>query len=276
MLTILQDREQVVRISQEMYQLLEIRNYLAGAAASDGPIDGKERDLLQHLLRDFGAEYGQARTMVSDITEAPTSPPSLEGLSCRETALKLLRALLVISYCDGSFDPEELPFLTAVVDRFQFSPSELHRAKQQALFFLRHDFPSIRIPQELLAQQDWDRVCQLAQQHYEFYRKEFYKKFQADLDTADEESCYLAMAVGPPTFDTEYTRERFLQSNPDYLHLDDEEALTLLRDQAEAQLRKQWLASYVDRCNSCYLQAPGKRQDPCPRCGAEYGSSSGR
>lgn len=257
-------------------ELQQILDYLAGAAAADGPIDGKERDLLQHLLRDFGADYSQAKSLVDSMTKIPFKPPSLQSLSSREEALKLLRALLVIAYCDGSFDPEEVPFITPLVDQFQLSPSELNNAKQQALFFIRHDFPSIRIPPELVQSEDWDKVCQVAQQHYEFYRKEFYKKFQDDLDSADEESCYLAMAVGPPTFDTEHTRNRFLQLNPDFCHMDDAEALSLLRDQAESQLRKQWEATYVDRCSFCYLQAPGKRRDPCPRCKGEYGEAARR
>jgi len=257
-------------------ELNEIVNYLGAVAASDAPIDGREKDLMMHLLKDFGADSSQARTMVADLPSPFNREATLNTLESREAALKLLRALLVISYCDGSFDEEEFPFLTPLVDRFSLTASELNRAKLQALYFLRLDPPSVKVGQDLIKSENWDAVCRKAHQQYEIYRKDFYKRFQDDLDNADEETCYMALNVGPPTFDTEHTRNRFLQGNPDICHMEDEQVLQMLRDEAEHTLRKQWEASYAERCNFCYLEAPGKRRDPCPRCGREYGEAAKR
>ncbi len=257
-------------------ELNEVFNYLAAAAASDGPIDGREKDLLRHLIKDFGATPSQAQQWVSELTVPVQPVPSLETLSDRATALKLVRGLLVVSYCDGSFDQEEVPFLLPLVDRFSITADELTQAKQQALYFLRMDPPSITIPAELIQAEKWDEVCQLAHHQYDVYHKESRQRFHQELQSANRTTCYLAMGIGPPSFDTEHTESRFLQANPDFLILDDTEALQLLRDEAEKQLQKQWEAAYVSRCNFCYLEAPGKRRDACPRCQGEYGVSSRR
>jgi hypothetical protein len=257
-------------------ELNEVVNYLGAAAASDGPIDGRENDLLTHLMKDFGATSAQASDLVASLKPGPSLPPNLNTLTDRDTALRLLRGLLVISYCDGSFDKEEVPFVTPLIDKFSISGSELTRAKRQALYFLGMDPPSIQIPPELVQNEKWDDVCQLAHRQYDVYRKEFYKRFQDELDSADKETCYLAMAVGPPSFDTEHTERRFIQSNPDFLHLDDVPALQMLRDEAERRLRNQWEAAYSSRCNFCFLEAPGRRRDLCPKCKGEYGVSARR
>lgn len=247
-----------------------IFSYLAAAALSDGPLEGKERELLRLLIRDFGSEFGETQEFLSQVEELAGTAVDLSSLSSRESAWKLLRALLVISYCDGSFDREELPYLSALVDRFGFGPQELHRAKQQALFFLRPDFPSVEVPRELIVSENWNAVAQAAQQHLGYLRKEYFHRFQSDLSTSDEETCFLAMDGGPPSFDIEHTKGRFLQSHPDYLHASEEEALQLVRDKAESELRKKWEATYLPRCGACFLEAPGKRRDLCPRCGREY------
>lgn len=257
-------------------ELNETLTYLAAAAAADAPIDGRERDLMGHLLKDFGADHSQARQMVKALPNPFTGQASLNTLESREEALKLLRALLVIAYCDGSFDKEEFPFLTPIVDKFSITGEELNSAKQQALYYLRLDPPPIKIAQELVASENWDEVCQQAHHQYEYYRQAFQKKFEEDLGTANEETCYLAMVVGPPTFDTEHAKNRFLQANPDFMHLDNAQATQMLRDEAESHLRTQWEAAYASRCNFCYLEAPGKRRDLCPRCQGEYGVSARR
>lgn len=257
-------------------EISETLNYLAAVAASDGPIDGKERDLMKYLLQDFGADSRQAKDLVKSLSQPFTGTATLDTLQSRDVALKLLRALLVISYCDGSFDQEELPFLAPIVERFSVTGPELSRAKLQALYYLKLDAPSVVIPPELIQAEQWDAVCQLAHQQYDTFRKDFQRRFEQELKTADEETCYLAMAVGPPSFDTEHTKNRFLQSHPDFFHLEENEALTLLRDEAERKLRNQWDAAYTSRCNACYLEAPGKRRDLCPRCKAEYGEATRR
>lgn len=256
--------------------LQELTLYLGAVAAADAPIDDRERDLIRHLLKDFGAEHDVAHNMVSGLPAQIAQAPTLNSLSSRDDALKLLRALLVIAYCDGSFDREEVPYLTSIVDGFNIQAEELSRAKRQAMYFLRLSPPSVSVPQSTIDSQDWSEVERIAQQQYDLLQKTFYGRFYDDLQSADEESCYLAMAAGPPSFDCEHTRNRFLQSHPDYLHMTDEEALKLLRDEAEKRLRIQWNSSYAGRCNSCYLEAPGKRNDPCPRCGAEYGEAPRR
>lgn len=253
--------------------LRTIFSYLAAAAISDGPLEGKERELLRLLIRDFGADFGQAQQWVEQAEELAREPVDLASAPSKEQAWKLLRALLVISYCDGSFDPEELPYLSAMVDRFGFSAQDLNRAKQQALYFLRPEFPAVEIPAVLIQSQNWNAVAQAAKQHLDFLRKEYFHRFQSDLSSADEEACYLAMDGGPPSFDTEHAKRRFLQNNPDFFHADEDEGIKILRDRAEFELRKKWEASYLPRCGSCHLEAPGRRRDPCPRCRKEYGEA---
>jgi hypothetical protein len=257
-------------------ELYETVTYLAAAAASDAPIDGREKDLMRHLLPDFGADGDEARKLVNDLPVPFDREATLDTLKDRAVGLKLLRALLVIAYCDGSFDQEELPFLTPIVDRFSISSAELNRAKLQALYFLRLDPPSVKVSGELVSSEDWDSVCRQAHQQHEVFRQQFYQRFQDELDLADEETCYLALAVGPPSFDTEHTRTRFMQTNPDSLHMDEKQVLQLLRDEAEKKLRDQWDSAYASRCNFCYLEAPGKRRDNCPRCQGEYGVAARR
>ena len=100
-------------------ELQEVVNYLAAAAAADAPIDGRERDLMDHLLQDFGATHSEASKLISALPDPFNLKPTIETLESRDIGLKLLRALLVISYCDGTFDAEELPFLELLVDKFQ-------------------------------------------------------------------------------------------------------------------------------------------------------------
>lgn len=254
--------------------LKELTIYLGAAAASDEPIDGREKDLMRHLLRDFGADHQQAHDLVAALPEPFQLQATLSTLSSREVALDLVRALLVISYCDGCFEEEEGRFLTPLIERFSLTGPELTKAKQQALYFLKLSPPSIRIPQELVQAQNWDAVSELAHEHYQVIRREFYNRFQSELRTADAETCFLAMSVGPPSFDITHTKERFAQAHPDFFHMDEEESISHLRDESERQLRNQWESAYAARCNFCYLEAPGKRRDPCPRCGADYGEAA--
>jgi uncharacterized tellurite resistance protein B-like protein len=249
----------------------ELIIYLGAVAASDNPIDGREKDLLRHLLRDFGANQDQAEHLVAALPVPFQAQVTLNSLNSRDKALKLLRAMLVISYCDGSFDPEEVPFLTPVVDRFSITPPELSRLKQHAMYFLRLAPPSITVPPETVQSENWPEVQRIAQEQFNLYRKTFYDRFRAELQGADAETCYLAMAVGAPTFDTKHVRDRFLESHPDFFMMEDEASLKFLRDETEKKMRSQWDAAYSSRCNSCYLEAPGKRRDSCPRCSAEYG-----
>src|SRR5690606_27232222 len=101
----------------------------------------------------------------------------------------------------------------------------------------------------------WDEVERLAQEQFELNRRTYFERFQSDLAGADAETCYLAMMVGAPSFDTSHVRERFLNSHPDTMMMEDHTLLGLLRDEAEKKLRSQWEAAYSSRCNSCYLEA---------------------
>lgn len=257
-------------------ELDELVLYLGAVAAADAPIDGREKDLMRHLLRDFGATQDQAEHLVAALPQPFQANITLNSLQSRDTALKLVRAMLVISYCDGSFDPEEVPFLLPVVDRFSVSPDELSRLKQHAFYFLRLSPPSIVIPPDLISSGNWSEVQKHAREQFELYQETYYQRFHQDLKNADEETCYLAMAFGAPSFDTKPTRDRFLESHPDYLLMEDGSAIHFLRDEAEKKLRSQWESFYAGRCNSCYLEAPGKLRDPCPRCQAEYGEAPRR
>jgi uncharacterized tellurite resistance protein B-like protein len=249
----------------------ELVIYLGAVAAADEPIDGREKDLLRHLLKDFGASQHQAENLVAALPDTFSSQVTLNSLQSRESALKLLRAMLVISYSDGSFDPEEVPYVTPVVERFSITPSELSTLKQQAMYFLRLQPPSIALPQELVESQNWEEVERFAQEQFNLYRQTFHDRFHAEIKDADDETCYLAMAAGAPTFDTKHARDRFLQSHPDFFMMEDADSLKFLRDETEKIMRNRWESAYASRCNSCYLEAPGKRRAPCPRCGAEYG-----
>lgn len=256
--------------------LKELVHYLGAVAASDGPIDGREKDLMRHLLRDFGASFQEAADLVASLPEPFPGGATLASLQDRQVALNLLRALLVISYCDGCFEREEMPYLTPIVEGFAVSGAELTRQKQQALYYLKLSPPSIPVPAELVSQGQWEAVGRAAKEAYQRLRDDYFNRFQVELKSADEETCYLAMSVGPPSFDISHTKDRFLQSNPDLSHLDEEDSLHLMRDEAERQLRSQWDSAYVDRCNFCFLEAPGKRRDLCPRCQAEYGEAARR
>lgn len=254
----------------------EVVNYLAAAAAADEPIDGYERDLMTRLLQDMGAGQSQAAELVSNLPTPFELEPTLDTVTEQHDGVKLLRGLLVIAYSDGTFDNEELPFLTPLVDKFSISGAELKKLKQQALYFIGLRAPAIRIPQEVAETGNWDQVCEIATEEFKRRKQEYYRRFEKDLDNADEETCYLALNVGPPTFDTSHAKNRFLQSNPDFLHLEDGAAIQLLRDNAEKRLRERFEAAYSARCNFCFLEAPGRRRDPCPRCQKEYGESARR
>src|SRR5690606_31778290 len=116
--------------SPETMDLNELTIYLAAAAASDEPIDGREKDLMRHLLRDFGADHEQAQALVAGLPEPFHLQANLSTLSSREVALDLVRALLVISYCDGSFEEEEGRFLTPLIERFSLTGPELTKASK--------------------------------------------------------------------------------------------------------------------------------------------------
>lgn len=257
-------------------ELAEIVRHLAAAAAADAPIDGRERDLMRHLLRDFGATHAQSESLVDSLPQQFAAPTTTANLHSRSDALKLLRGLLVISYSDGTFDQEELPFLAPIVDAFSITKEELTRARLQALLYLRLEPSSIELPFDLIESEHWEAATEFAHRRYQELRQAFQSNIQRDLNVADAETCYLAMAVGAPSFDTSYTKERFLQSHPDFFHSDDLQGLQMLRDEAQNQLLKQWEAAYVSRCNFCYLEAPGKRRDLCPRCKGEYGVAARR
>lgn len=246
-----------------------LANYLCAVATSDGPMDGRETDLLHRLLPDFGVDPGDARTLVAGSTGEST----LEGIDSRDMGLALLRASLVISYCDGHFDNEELPFLTPIVDKFQVSGAELGEAKLQALYYLRLEPHSLQVPQNLIQQEQWDAVADAAQAQYRVMRGEYLNRVRADLDNAAAETCYLAMNVGPPSFDTSHSKERFQESNPDHFHMDENQAILALRDAAERSLMARWESAYKSNCRHCNLDAPGRRRDLCPRCQGEYGTS---
>ena len=209
-------------------KLIDIANYLAATAAADGPICGREKDLMRHLLKDFGADSQSAEKIVAELSGVvPNS--ALKTPRDASVAVKLLRGLLVISYSDGSFEKEELPYLRHLVDSFNIQAQQLNTLKLQAHYYLGQDPPSISIPTELLTEENWEGACGFAHERYELFRTDFYRKVKDDLLTADTETCYIAMSVGPPTFDTEHTRDRFLQSNPSFADLEPEQSLTFLR-----------------------------------------------
>lgn len=247
-----------------------LAHYLCAVATSDAPMDGRETDLLHRLLPDFGIDPGSARELVAGYSNQAAS---LDGVESREVGLALLRAALVISYCDGTFDNEELPLLAPLVDKFKISGEELNRAKVQALYYLRLEPRSLELPAHLKEQQQWEAICEAAQAQYRVLRDEFLARVRAELNGADEETCYLALNVGPPSFDTSHARERFQESNPDHFHMDEEQAVLTLRDAAERSLMARWESAYKTNCRHCNLEAPGRRRDLCPRCEGEYGTS---
>lgn len=247
-----------------------LAHYLCAVAASDAPIDGRETDLMHRMLPDFGVDPGDARTHVASYEG---QPPNLDEIESRSVGLALLRASLVITYCDGVFDTVELPLLTPLVDRFQVSAQELQEAKLQALYYLRLEPESVQLPGHLKESQQWEAVEEAAQAQYRVMRDEYLTSVRRDLDKASEETCYIAMNVGPPSFDTSHARERYQESNPDHFHMTDEQALLSLRDAAERSLMARWESAYKTNCRHCNLEAPGRRRDECPRCGGEYGTS---
>ncbi len=247
-----------------------LAHYLCAVAASDRPIDGRETDLMHRMLPDFGIDPGNARSLVAAY-EGQTA--SLEGIDSREVGLALLRACLVIAYCDGKFDNDELPFLAPLVDRFQVSGEELKEAKLQALYYLRLEPDSIQVSEHLKQEQQWDALEEATQSQYRVMRDDYQRSVRRDLEQASEETCFVAMNVGPPSFDTSHARERYQESNPDHFHMSEEQAMGALREAAESALLARWESAYKSDCRHCNLEAPGRRRDECPRCGGEYGTA---
>ena len=252
---------------------LEIGQYLIATAWADGELDGREQDKLRRLLVQFDISNDEVKSLMDQWSQTPPPTPSLE-LDDRDEALALLSALLVISYSDGEFSSTELPFLAPLVDKFQVTGDELQQMKLQALYYLRLEPESLTLPHGLIKEGNWPAVEETLQATYQQAFDAHVDKTRAEIDFAEADTLYLAINVGFPSFDTSDSRARFKENQEELSRLHNTtDELTLLKAEAEKHLVERWQSFYLSRCRSCKLEAPGKRRDPCPRCGEEYGAT---
>lgn len=247
--------------------------YLIATAWADGEMDGREQDKLRRLMTQFEIPDETVKALMSQWSKESPPLPELD-LEDRDEALALLSALLVISYSDGEFSNTELPLLLPIVEKFQVTGPELQQMKLQALYYLKLDPESLPVPSKPVSEGDWPAVEEAMQATYQQSFDAHVDKTRSEIAMAEPETLYLAIHVGFPSFDTSDSRTRFQQNKSElaeFHKIDDE--LQLLRAEAEKQLIERWQSFYLSRCRSCKLEAPGKRRDPCPRCGEEYGAT---
>lgn len=248
----------------------ELAAYLAAAAWADGPMSDSEGDLVENLLYSLGLERAEATELLKEWEFKAPPAPDLASLQEREQGTALLRALLVLSYSDGHFGIEELPYLTKVLDKFKISTSELVQLRLQAQYYLDPEGPIIDSPPQLIEQGRWPEVEQAARESRSRLRAACERKIREELKTASEDSL-LVMLYRGRSFDRQEAAAEFEKRRADLAErhgaLSDPE---LLQAQIALVTMAKWDRLYADRCASCGLAAPGRRGSLCPRCNEDY------
>lgn len=248
----------------------DIAAYLTAAAWADGPISDTEQDLVGNLLFSLGLEREQARELLESWEFKAPSPPDLASLTDRQQAIALLRALLVLSYSDGHFGLEELPYLTKVLDKFKVSTEELVQLRLQAHYYLDPEAEAIPIPEDLIEAGRWEEIEALAKATKDELRRACERKIREELHTASEDSLLLMLYRGR-SFDVAEARTEFEKRRAALVERHGDVSDTeLLQSQLVVMTLAKWERLYAERCASCELGAPGRKATLCPRCNEDY------
>jgi uncharacterized tellurite resistance protein B-like protein len=247
-----------------------IAAYLAAAAWADGPISDSERALVENLLFNLGLERGEAAELLKQWEFKAPTPPDLSTLTDRAQGIALLRALLVVSYSDGHFGMEELPYLTKVLDKFKVSSEELMQLRLQAQYYLDPEAPNIEVTMDLVQAERWPEVEAQAREERARLRAALEHKMREELMSASLDSL-LVMLYRGRSFDVEEARTEFEKRRGDLIErhgaMHDD---GLLRAQIMLATLARWDRLYADGCRSCGLAAPGRKGSLCPSCSEDY------
>ena len=248
----------------------ELAAYLAAAAWADGPMSDSEGDLVENLLFGLGLERAEAAEHLKAWEFKAPPAPGLSNLTDRAQGISLLRALLVLSYSDGHFGIEELPYLTKVLDKFKVSTEELVQLRLQAQYYLDPEGPGLEYPQGLVEAGNWEGLEDAAREARARIRVACERKICEELKTASDDSL-LVMLYRGRSFDLAEARAEFEKRRLDLIErhgaMHDN---NLLQTQVALVTMAKWDRLYVDRCTSCGLAAPGRRGTVCPRCSEDY------
>lgn len=248
----------------------ELAAYLAAAAWADGPMSDTEGDLVENLLYSLGLERAEATELLKAWEFKAPPPPDLGNLKERSQGVALLRALLVLSYSDGHFGIEELPYLTKVLDKFKISTEELVQLRLQAQYYLDPEAPIIMSPQALVEAGRWEEVEVAAREARTQLRASCEAKIRQELKTASEDSL-LVMLYRGRSFDPLEARAEFEKRRADLMERHGAKPDSeLLQAQIALVTMAKWDRLYSERCASCGLAAPGRRGSVCPRCSEDY------
>lgn len=248
----------------------ELAAYLSAAAWADGPVTDSEQNLVENLLFSLGLERDEAKGLLKQWEFKAPESPDLSALSDRGQGIGLLRALLILSYSDGHFGIEELPYLSKILDRFKVSSEELMQLRLQARYYLDPETHNVEIDPVLVEGGRWTEVESSAQAVKTRLREEARRRIADELMMADETTLLLSLYRGRD-FDPDYARAEFEKRREDLIERHGPKYDSqLLQAQILVMTMAKWDRLYADRCAGCGLNAPGRKGDLCPRCGEEY------
>ncbi len=248
----------------------DLAAYLSAAAWADGPVTDNEQTLVENLLFSMGMERDEAQTVLKTWEFKAPEAPSLATLTDRTQGIALLRSLLILSYSDGHFGIEELPYLSKILDRFKVSSEELVQLRIQAQFYLDPETYVVENDQALVESGAWEQLERLAQAQKVKLREEAGQRVASELTQADETTLLLILYRGRD-FDLDTARAEFEKRRDDLIERHGPKYDSgLLQAQVCLTTLAKWDRLYADRCQSCNLTAPGRKGDLCPRCGEDY------
>ncbi len=248
----------------------DIAAYLTAAAWADGPISETESRLVENLLYGLGHERDEAHDRLRLWQYKAPAAPDLASLRDREQAIALLRALLVLSYSDGHFGIEELPYLSKILDKFKVSTEELVQLRLQGRYYLDPEAAALEIPEEYVVGGDWDQVAEAARQERTLMRAEAERRIREELSSATMATLLLILYRGR-SYDLKDAEAEFEKRRGDLIERHGarhDEAL--LQAQIGLLTLAKWDRLYAERCAACGLEAPGLKGSLCPRCKEDY------
>ena len=244
--------------------------YLAAAAWADGPMTDGESALLENLLFSLGLERDAAREKLSSWAYKAPEPPDLSTLQDRTRGIAVLRALLVLSYSDGHFGIEELPYLTKILDKFKVPTEELVQLRLQAQLYLDPEALDVELDPTLTAAGNWEAVEESARAVRVQLRQQTEAKIREQLKEATLDSLLVSLYRGR-AFDLAEAKAEFEKRRGDLIErhgsMHDD---GLLRAQLLLFTMARWDRLYAERCAACGLAAPGRKGAMCPRCSEDY------
>jgi hypothetical protein len=248
----------------------DVAAYLTAAAWADGPISDGERDLVENLLFGLGLERQEARDLLKEWEFKAPAPPDLVSLQDRGQAVALLRALLILSYFDGHFGVDELPYLTKILDKFKISTEEVVQLRLQAHFYLDPEAPDVEVDHGLIEAGLWEQVETVARATKARLRGATEQKVREELKGASHDSLLVTLYRGR-CFDRQEATAEFDKRREDLIErhgsMPDD---SLLQAQITLATLAKWDRLYAERCASCQLAAPGRKGSLCPRCHEDY------